>query len=216
MKKMLLAMLVLGVAGALRAQDFSKLEAELAVEKPAEKSADKPAEKPTEKPAEQATPKFLVILPEEVDGVWYWSYFTTESQHIVQSAVEKKLVDAGLDVVDLSTLKMNKNGSLDSLMGTAGAVAQAKEAGAAYVIVGKATAVNGGTSVAYGVTVTRMAANLTAKIVRVSDGKVLKVVEASANEGGQGMRAAGQSALKKAGADLSSELVRAARKIANP
>lgn len=212
MKKLMLMLVVAGLSLAGRAQDFSKLEAELSVEKPAEKTAEKPAEKP----AEQAAPKFLVILPEEVDGIWYWSYFTTESQHIVQSAVEKKLVDAGLDVVDLSTLKMNKNGSLDALMGTSGAVAQAKEAGAAYVIVGKATAVNGGTSVAYGLTVTRMAANLTAKIVRVSDGKVLKVVEASANEGGQGMRAAGQAALKKAGASLASDLVKSARKLASP
>ena len=206
MKKYIAMLMCLAFAAA-RAEDAApKVEAD----KPAAPPAAAPAEKPAPKPA----PKFLVILPEEVDGIWYWSYFTTESEHIVQSAVEKGLVEAGLDVIDLSTLKMKSDGSLDALMNTSSAAEKAKEAGAAYVIVGKATAVNGGTSVAYGVPVARASATLTAKIVRVSDGKVLAVKDADATDGGQSIRVAGQSALKKAGSDLADALVSAAKKIA--
>ncbi len=165
-------------------------------------------------PVVKGPPKFLVILPEQVDGVWYWNYFTTEQQHIVQSSVEKALVDAGLEVVDIGTLQMKNDGSLENLLAPSAAAEKAKQAGAAYVIVGSATAVHGGTSVAYGITVVRMSASITAKIVRASDGKVLAVKEAEALEGGQGARAAGQAALKKAVPDLAEALVIAAKKIA--
>ena len=170
---------------------------------------------PAKVEAEKPAAKYIVFLPEQVDGVWYWGYFTTESQHIVQSAVEKAFVDAGLDVIDLATLKdFGSKGKLESLLNPAEAAEKAREAGATFVIVGNATAVHGGTSQAYGVPVARAVANLTAKIVRASDGKVLAVKEAEANEGGQSVRSAGQAALKKAGKDLASDLVKAAKKAA--
>ena len=169
---------------------------------------------PPKAEAEKAAAKFVVILPEQLDGVWYWTYFTTEQQHIVQSAVEKALVDAGLDVVDLGALKLGGGDSLQGLLNPATAAGKAKEAGAAYVIVGSATAVPAGSSTAYGVPVARATASLTAKIVRAGDGKILAVKEAEANEGGQAMRGAGQAALKKAGRDLASALAEAAKKIA--
>lgn len=163
--------------------------------------------------AEKPAAKFIVLLPEQVDGIWYWSFYTTESQHIVQSAVEKALVDAGLDVIDLATLKnFGRSGSLESLLNPATAAEKAREAGATFVITGNATAVHGGTSQAYGVPVARSVATLTAKLVRASDGKVLAVKESEANEGAQSVRSAGQAALKKAGKDLAAELVKAAKK----
>ena len=61
--------------------------------------------------------------------------------------------------------------------------------------------------VAYGVTVIRAGANITAKIVRVSDGKIMAVVDASAQEGGQAVMAAGREALKKAGKSIGDQLV---------
>ena len=82
----------------------------------------------------------------------------------------------------------------------------ANDAGAAYVIVGTATAVPAGSGSAYGVPVIRATANLKAKIVRASDGKVLAVKEAEANEGGQALRGAGQAALKKANDEARAKL----------
>lgn len=176
---------------------------------------DKAAAPKVEVEKEKPAAKYIVFLPEQVDGVWYWGYFTAESQHIVQSAVEKAFVDAGLDVIDLATLKdFGSKGKLESLLNPSDAAEKAREAGATFVIVGNATAVHGGTSQAYGVPVARAVANLTAKIVRASDGKVLAVKEAEANEGGQSVRSAGQAALKKAGKDLASDLVKAAKKAA--
>ena len=199
MKNLILALVCFGLVAMARAEDAApKVE----------------ADKPAEKPAAKAAAKFIVILPEQVDGEWYWSYYTADSQHIVQSAVEKELVNAGLDVIDVATLKLKGEGNVEALLNPTAAAEKAKEAGAAYVIVGNATAVHGGTSVAYGLSVVRMAANLTAKIVRASDGKVLAVKDAEATEGGQGARAAGQAALKKAGADLAEDLAKAAKKIA--
>lgn len=207
MKTVLFALALMSFGMFVRAEDA--VATNVTVEKVA---ADKPTDA---KPAEaKVAPKFIVILPEQLDGVWYWTFYTTEQQHIVQSAVERAFVDAGLDVIDVSVLKLKGEGNIESLLNPTEAADKAKQAGATYVIVGSATAVLGGTTKAYGVTVTRSSASLTAKIVRASDGKVIAVKEAEANEGGQAVRSAGQAALKTAGKELAEELVTAAKKIA--
>ena len=203
MKKLFLAMACFAIGSLVYAE-------ESVVSAPVKVEADKPADKPAEKIA----PKFIIILPEQVDNVWYWTAYTTEQQHIVQSAVEKAFVDAELDVIDVSTLKLKAEGALDALMNTTTATDKAREAGATYLITGKATAVAGGSTVAYGVPVTRSVASISAKIVRVKDGKVLAIKSAEANDGGQSSAAAGQAALKKAAGDFADELVSAAKKIA--
>ncbi len=164
-------------------------------------------------PAAQAS--FVVVLPERIDEVWYWVHVSDQSQHLTQTAVEKALIRAGLNVVDAATLQgfLHDGTSLQSLTGTQGALDVARRSGATYLITGQATAVKASQGSAYGVTVVRSNAEATARIVRVADARVLGVFEASALEGGQASRAAGQEAIKKAARSLARDLAAAAREL---
>jgi len=159
---------------------------------------------------ESATPTFVVFMPEQIDQVWYWWYYTEEQQHIVQSEMEKALTDAGYDVVDLSMADIFKGGgSIAEVYTPREAMIKAKELGATYAIIGKASAVMQSGSQAYGVTVIRSQVEAEAKVYRVSDGKVLDVEMVNATEGGQAQKAAAQKALKTAGMKLAGQIKRA-------
>ena len=152
-------------------------------------------------------PRILVIVPERIDTEWFWYFYSDTAQHLVQSAIEKVLLQDGYDVVDISAGSLfGGDGNLAALTGTAGAVQKGRAAGATLVIAGTATAMKASEGSAYGVNVVRSSAEITARIIRVSDGKVLAVEEASAQTGGQSQRAAGQEALKEAGKSLAKKL----------
>lgn len=185
-------------------------EAEAAPLPEPEPTLEAAPEVPAEPPAAVETtkaPRFVVILPERIDNIWFWFYYTDESEHVVQSSVEKALVRAGIDVVDISAANVFGDGTIEGLLGKDTAVAKARQLGADYVILGSATASKSSESVAYNVTVIRANASVTAKIVRVSDGKIMNVVDATAMEGGQAVMAAGREALKKAGKSIGDQLV---------
>jgi hypothetical protein len=157
-------------------------------------------------------PKIVIFLPEQIDAEWYWYYYSDVAQHITQTALEKELVRAGFEVIDLASLRMLEDmGSIEKISSPQFATEMARKAGADYAIVGKATAVKASDSVAYGVQVIRSNAEITAKLIRVSDGKVLAVEDASAQQGGQAQRAAGQEALKKAAPAFSKKMVKAVK-----
>ncbi len=163
-------------------------------------------EVPADKPA---APKIAVIAPEQLEGEWFWFSWGGGQQHIVQTAIEKALVRAGYEVIDVTALGSWR--SLDDLVGAKTAATKGEELGADYVVAGKATAVRASEGAAYGVTVVRANADVTLRLVRVSDGKVIAVEEASAQAGGQAVRAAGKDALKKAGQDAGRKMVNALR-----
>jgi len=219
------------------AEDTASAEAETAVAEVVEvnvlpetdtgagQEAEAPAEAPDETPAtatapdaveEPKPPTFAVILPERIDHDWYWFLYTDTAQHIVQSAVEKSLVRAGADVIDLNTATLPSFGNnWERLVSNAFALEAGKQLKVDYVVTGQATAVKASQGVAYGVTVYRSQAEITAKIVRVSDGKIIAIEDASIQEGGQSAQAAGQAALKKASGQIGGKLARAVRGIIN-
>jgi hypothetical protein len=161
-------------------------------------------------PEEPAAPRIMVILPEQIDAEWFWYYYTDVSQHIVQAAVEKKLIRAGFDVIDLMTLDMfHGQGDLNRLWDRDYSVEQARTAGADYLILGRATATQMSHDVAYGVNVFRSSAEITARLVRIADGRILAVEDASATAGGQAQRTAGRDALKDAAKKIARRLVNA-------
>lgn len=163
---------------------------------------------------EPAEPRFIVIIPEQIDTEWFWYYYTEVSQNIVQAAVEKALVKKGVDVVDLATVSMfSSPGTVEGILNKADALNAAKASGATHLVLGKATAVMQGHSVAYGLEVIRSKAQASVKIIRVSDGKVLEMEDASAEEGGQVQKATGQAALETVGKDLGKKVARAAEKL---
>lgn len=182
---------------------------------PAETTALEPAAETTqaaaaETPAPAPAPKRIaVILPEQVDGEWYWFDYGGGQQHLVQNAVEKALVNAGFEIIDVANI--GGRISLEDLIQPKTAASKGAELGADYVVVGKATAARASEGSAYGVNVVRANAEITVRLVRVSDGKVLAVDDANALAGGQATKAAGQAALKQAGADAARKMVRALR-----
>jgi hypothetical protein len=166
---------------------------------------------PTESPAANNAPTVAVLLPERIDQEWFWYYFTGESAHIVQSIMEKALLDAGVVVLDVSSQPLT--GSLDSILSPDQARALAQKMGAEYMIWGQAIADKKSDSMAYGVRVVRASATITAKLIRVSDGRVMASEEISAEEGGQALRAAGREALKKAAKTISRKMIQAVQQM---
>jgi hypothetical protein len=167
---------------------------------------------PTEEAEQKPPMKFVVLLPEQIDRQWFWFYYTDEAQHIVQSSVEKALIDVGVDVIDVAS--MDSSGSINDIMSKDSALQKAKAIGAEYAIIATAIADKKSEGAAYGVTVIRASATITARIIRVADGKVIAVEEAEAEEGGQALKGASRDALKKAGRENARKLSRAAQGIA--
>lgn len=169
-------------------------------------------------PVVSETPKapiFAVILPERIDHDWYWILYTDTAQHIVQSAIEKALVRAGAEVIDLNTASIpSVDSDMQRLMSMDFAVNAGKQVKADYVVTGHATAIKASEGQAYGVNVFRSQVEIVAKIVRVSDGKIMAIEDASAQEGGQSAQGAGQAGLKKAGTQVASKIARIARELA--
>lgn len=161
-------------------------------------------------------PTFAVFLPERIERVWYWYAYTEETQHIVQSAVEKALLNAGLAVVDVSSLSLPEQGDLNQVMSAPQVVRWAAAANADYVIMGTATADPQSEGTAYGQRVVRSTANISARIIRVSDSRIVAVQDASALMGGQALAAAAREALKKGGEDIGRKLTRSAKSLVNP
>jgi curli biogenesis system outer membrane secretion channel CsgG len=179
----------------------------LALASPLARAEEAEAEKP-------AAPKIAVITPEQIDGEWFWYSWGGGQQHIVQSAIERALLRAGFEVVDVTALGSWR--SLDDLIGARTAQQRGKELGADFVVAGKATAVKASEGSAYGVNVVRANAEITLRLVRVSDGKVLAVEDASAQAGGQAARAAGQEALKQAAQTAARKITAAVRIAVTP
>ena len=167
-----------------------------------------PAEAPAPEPA--PAPRIAVIMPEQVDGDWYWFDSGAGQQHLAQTAFEKAVVGAGYEILDVANIGGRL--SWDELINPKTATAKGRELGADYVIAGKATASKSSEGSAYGVNVIRARAEITARLVRVSDGKVLAVEDGVGDAGGQAVKTASQEAIKKAAPPVARKLVSALRK----
>jgi hypothetical protein len=173
---------------------------------------EQPAIQPVAPPvAAPSAPKFVVFMPERVDLMWFWYYYTDVQQHFVQSAVEKALLSAGKEIVDLTISDaFQQGGSITEVMNPAQAVKKAMALGANFVIIGQAQAIKSGENIAYGVHVVRANAEASARIIRVKDGKLINIEEANAQGSGQSSQAAAQAALKDVGKIIASKLATAA------
>lgn len=168
-----------------------------------------PAE-PAPVPEPPPPPKIAVIMPEQIDGDWYWFDYGAGQQHLAQTAFEKAVVGAGYEILDVANI--GGRISFDELINPKTATAKGRDLGADYVIAGKATASKASEGSAYGVNVVRTRAEITARLVRVSDGKVLAVEDGSGDAGGQAVRTSGQEAIKKAAGPVARKLVAALKK----
>jgi hypothetical protein len=188
-----------------------------AVEQPVVEPAADPVSMPVEAAAPVAEPapaKFVVFIPERVDTMWYWYYYTDIRQYFVQGAVEKALLRAGKEIVDLTTCDaFSDGGAITQVTNPAEAIKKAASLGATYAVIGQADAVKSSQNVAYGVIVIRANANATARILRVKDGKMLEMVDATAQAGGQSVEGATQEALKSVGQAIAAKIAAAAARV---
>lgn len=186
----------------------------VAVEQSVVESAPAPMAPPAEDLVPAVAPalaKFVVFLPERVDLMWFWYYYTDVQQYFVQSAVEKALLGAGKELVDLTTCDaFQVGGTITEVTNPAEAIKKAASLGATYAVIGQADAVKTSENVAYGVTVFRANANASARIIRVKDGKMLAMEAATAQGGGQSVQGATQDALKNVGRAIASKIAAAA------
>lgn len=162
--------------------------------------------------AEPPVMRVVVFLPEQIDAVWFWYYYTDQRQHLVQTAVEQALLRNGVEIVDLGMAGgFDAPGSLAEVTDTRGALQKAAALGATHAIIGQASATMASQGVAYNVNVFRSQAEITARLVRVRDARVLAVESASGPGSGQAQRTAGQAALKEAGQQIARKLAAAIR-----
>ena len=176
-----------------------------------EQSSVQPVTAPVPAPS---APKFVVFMPERVDLMWYWYYYTDVQQHLVQSAVEKALVSVGMDIVDLTLSDaFQSGGAITDVTNPTEALKKAMALGATFAIIGQAQAIKSGENVAYGVHVVRANAEASARLIRVKDGKLIAMEEASAQGSGQSSQAATQAALKDVGKIIASKLAAAASRV---
>ena len=160
---------------------------------------------------EAADPVFVVVLPEKVGEETYLGVGGDQTQHLVQSEIEKALIRKKLEVKDVAGLEPSVEGGLSwqTLTVKEGALTVARAAEADYLIYGQATAVKAGSGQAYGVKAVRARADVTARLVRVSDGKILDIFESDATEGNQAFGIAAKDALKVAGKAIAKDVAAA-------
>lgn len=156
----------------------------------------------------------LVILPERIEVEWYWYFYTTEVRHLVQSEVEKALVRADMDVIDLTAADaLATTYDLDGLLTQSTALDAARSVGAAYLVHGRAIAVRASSSTAYGLSVHRSQADISANLIRVEDGKVLAAEDVVETGGGESQPIAARKALREGGRKVAGKLVRALKNL---
>jgi hypothetical protein len=169
---------------------------------------------PESPPPGSMEPSIVVMVPEQIEVEWYWYFYTDVAQHIVQSAIEKRLIDAGhtvLEITDAATLGGGL--TIERILKRSTALEAARRLGATYLVHGRATAAPGSRSTAYGVNVFRSTADISAKVIRVADGKVLAVEEESHTAGAEAQKAAGRKALREGGRVLAKKIGRAFDKV---
>ncbi len=160
--------------------------------------------------AQEATaPKIMVLLPERIDVEWYWYFYTVETQHRVQTEVEKALLKAGYELVDLEAGNgLPEDTDIEHLLRTKPALETARTLNADMLVLGKGEAISASRSTAYGLNVYRSTADITAKILNVEDGKVVTVQDVTETQGAESQRAAAHKALREGGRKLGQKLVR--------
>lgn len=157
--------------------------------------------------SEIGSSKFVVIIPERIEQFWYWYYYTDVAQYLVQSEVEKALIRNNVEIIDLTLVDVfQRRVSFSEFLTPQFARSKAKELGASFLITGKAIATEISYNVAYGINVYRSSADITAKVIRVSDGKVMAVVNAEAKAGSESSLSASRDALKEAGKEIGLKL----------
>jgi len=164
--------------------------------------------------AENNAIKIILLISEQnIEGPQHAWWASEIDLSTTESTVAKKLIDSGFQVLEPSNL--NKVIRLDPAFRMVSlsedrAVKLGNLSEANYVILGKAIASAGGN-----VPQSQMRscfANVSAKLIRVNDGKVTAYLDASGNSAHLDVITGGREALNNAGEDLAAKIIDALKK----
>lgn len=154
-------------------------------------------------------PKFILLIAEQnIEGPQQCWWASEIDLSTTESVVAQKLLLEGFEVLEPSVL--NKTITQDSAfrvvnLSQENSLKIGKLSSADYVIVGKALATSGGN-----VPQSNMRscfANITAKLIRVKDGKVIAYLDAAGNSAHLDVVTGGKEALKSAAENLSTKII---------
>ena len=154
-------------------------------------------------------PKFILLISEQnIAGPQHAWWASVIDLSATESAVAQKLIDQGYTVIELSSVsKVIKEDRAFRMvdLSEAASVRLGNSSKADYVVLGKALASSGAN-----VPQSNMRscfANITVKLIRVKDGKVIAYLEAAGSSVHMDAVTGGKEALANAGADLAAKLM---------
>jgi len=164
--------------------------------------------------ADAANPKIMLLISEQnIEGpraAWWASEVDLSA---TEATIAGKMIEAGYEVIEPQELEtiIKKNRAFRILdISERDSVKMASLSKADYIVLGKAVASSGGT-----VPQSNMRscfANLTAKLIRVKDNKVITYLDASGNSVHMDVITGGKEALVNAALNLSPKIIEALNK----
>jgi len=159
-------------------------------------------------------PKFILLIAEQnIDGPQKCWWASEVDLSITESTIAQKLLSQGYEILDPVVLSkaISQNPAFRVINITEqSSIELGKLSAADYIISGKAVASSGGN-----VPQSRMLscfANITAKVIRVKDAKVIAYLDASGNSAHLDVITGGKEALKNAGEVLAAKIIDALSK----
>ena len=164
--------------------------------------------------AQNAKPKIILLIAEQNIESPQRAWWATEIDlSATETSVAKKLIENGYEIIDPSSaakiIKQNKAfRNLDLSEGESIKLGSLSKAG--YVVSGKAIASSGGKVPQS--SMLSCFANITAKLIRVKDGKVIAYLDASGSSAHMDVITGGKEALNNAAFDLATKITEALNK----
>jgi len=164
--------------------------------------------------AKNLTPKIILLISEQnIEGpqrCWWASEIDLST---TEAALAQRIMQSGYEILEPSQLKKVVNTSpafrLVSISEN-DSVRLGNLSKAQYVVIGKAIASAGGNVPQS--TMRSCFANVTAKLIRVKDGKVIAYLDAAGNSAHMDVVTGGREALGRAGEDLAGKIIEALNK----
>ena len=155
----------------------------------------------------------LLIAEQNIESPQHTWWASEIDLSTTEATVARKLIERGWKVIepsDLTKVIRQEKAFRITRLSESKSIKLGNASNADYVVLGKAVASAGGN-----VPQSRMRscfANITAKLIRVRDGKVIAYLDASGNSVHMDVVSGGREALTKAGSDLAVKLIEALSK----
>jgi hypothetical protein len=164
-------------------------------------------------PQPKTTKVILLISEQNIEGpqrAWWASQIDLSTTEV---GIAKKLIEQGYEILDPSSLSkiIKQKPAFQVVDVTEGeSISLGAASGADYIILGKAIASAGGNAPASNMR--SCFANVTAKLIRISDGKVVQYLDATGSSIHTDVITGGREALTKASENLAQKIAEALNK----